>query len=183
MIFKNQLQSLAKLRQYKGGDLKDWMITEFRQNMLAIESAIKNLSIPPNYMRANFSPLTAVHGATTFFVFSNEPVSTNGNKSGSGGYICKKTAEHILRINLLNVIMTGSKTVSLEIYKNGRAFTSGVIMQTNSTSTFTVPFYWEFPVDLVADDVLTVGILNSGSNTSDVTIGYGLLEIKQTTQG
>lgn len=183
MILKNQLQRLAKLRQFKGGDLNEWMTTEFRQNMLAIESAIRNLSLPPNYLSCQLSPLTIAHGTTAFFTFPFYLRTTNNNKQGDGGYLAKQTGNYLVNMNLANVVINGAKDVDCYIYKNGELLIGSAILRTDSTNLFVVPFSWIIELELNPEDVLTFGVANLGADTADVTVGYGFLEVQQITQG
>lgn len=177
------LKRLAKLRQFRGGDAGEFLKTQHRQNMLALEAAIRELSQPSNQLTCQLSALTVPHGETAFFTFAYFVRSTNTNNIDSKTYLAKSNGNYLLEVNLSGVFIDGAKDVYFSLYKNGRELIPVPILLTDSTNNFTIPFSLILELELVGGDELTFGVSNAGSSTTDVTVQYGYLDIKQITQG
>jgi len=185
-MMKNKLARLAKLRQWGGKEAEELEVfvrDGFRQNMLAIESAIKSLSVPNNFLSCQLSSLNVVHPSTAFFTFAFYVRSTNNNNTTNSEYLCKENGNYRFMINLSKVYVDGAKNCLAVIYKNGKELTSTSILETDSVDQFYIPFTWINELQLKANDVIKFGVSNSGPSSTAVTVAYGYLEIKQLTQG
>lgn len=181
----SKILQLAKLRQYKGGDVVEFMQTQFRQNMVAIEQAFRLLASPPNFLSCQLSSLTVNNGQEEFFEFAYYVRTTNQNQTGKGGYLTKAKGNYLLTVNLTGCYVdgTGSRNAYFRLYKGGKELTAAPILLTNAAAVFNLSFTWIIELQLEAEDVLTFSVSNSGSIPGDVTVSYGYLKIEQLTQG
>lgn len=183
MINRQKLQRLAKLRQFKDGDLKEFMVTQFRQNMLAIESAIQALIQDPFYVRTQIDPLTVLNNTTGQITFLKSSLQSDFNGCIiDDSYLVKSSGFYEVWPNFETIFVNGVKDIDFQIWVNGAIRKETTVFFSSSTSQIYVPFSIKIPIELNTNDVLTFFIGNSsGSNSNDCTVAAGTLEIKQLT--
>jgi hypothetical protein len=113
-----------------------------------------------------------------FFTFAYYVRSTNNNNQGNA-YLCKQDGLYAINVNLADVTIDGAKDVDFRIYKGDKILIAPAILRTDSTNNYRVPFSYILELELKAGDLLTFGVFSTGASATDVTVGYGYLNIKQ----
>lgn len=183
MINRQLITRLAKLRQYKSGDIKEFMTTQFRQNMLAIESAIGALANDPFYVRTQLEAFSTAQNAVNDVVFLESGLRSDLNNCiQNNAYLCKSSGFYAVKFNITNVLCPGTNAVFVSVFVNDINTILLRVLENPSASNLTLPFSLEYQLELKTDDVLRFTANNSGSSATVSTSGVGTLEIRQLTK-
>lgn len=174
----SKLKSLAKLRQFsKGQDVGEYLSTEYRQNLLAIEQSINSMNNSTGiYM--TFGLTTVAPSTEKQIVFSSDfKIDTYGIES-SNVFTANQDQSFNLIFNFQNLSISGGQAVYLKVYVGTTAVKTFSLFSTSSTSSFVVPASIEFPISLQAGNKLYFAIsVSTGPNS--VTIDSGILKMSK----
>ncbi len=177
-----KLSRLAKLRQFDGKQtVEDFLKGEFRQNMLAIEDALK-FGFSREVFYAQINTLLVANGEFGNIGYIND-FKIDPTQLATGETLTfKEDGSYSFDVNLTSVFVNGQSFVSLEVYVNGISKRSFIIADHASVYSNTLCFATCFPMLISkGDKVILKFYKTSGVNVTDATMGYGLLRISKLT--
>lgn len=178
----SKLNRLAKLRQYqKGQDVETFMSGEFRQNMLAIEDALKIKSVLTEIVYAEILELSVPNNTASDISFDLASKIDSTNIVSAALVTIKDAGDYHFDLSFNNLVVNGSKVISLEIYIKSELQDPSFYLGYQTATTYMVHCpRVSFPMSLVAGDRVIFKIHNtSGSNSNATSIDSGLLRISK----
>ena len=171
------IKRLAKLKQFGGKkDLNEFMTGEFRQNMLAIEAAFKDVGDNLGLLVADVGSLSIANNVTSDLVLT--AVKDDQRLLQSNVYTADASGTFICSCNLFNLLSNGIKTILLNTYVNSSLTNIQILYETTATTITRLSPNVRFKLDLTEGDKVTFSISNASASNSNVcTIDGGLLNI------
>lgn len=161
----SNLKRLSKLREFKAGqDPAKYLSTEFRQNLLALESALKTDSDSQLYYTVN--TITIAVDAEELLTYSNTNRIDFSQVESDGILTMKSNAVYDVEFRFNQYTCVGAKSIDLKVYKGSELFETQVIIHTTQSDQFTASAFLGFPLEVSAGDKLSFKIHNYGTASS-----------------
>lgn len=182
MISKTTKARLAKLRQFKTGSVEEFSQTQFRQNMLAIESALRDLSTNKFYFRDTFPGLSIANNTSEAIEFEDSDLRSDVNSCliDRFTYQVKSPGFYAVKVNIPSFLGVDIGTSSFNIFVNDTLTKSAIIISKDQIGFFTLAFSIKIPIQLKVGDLVKFTISSAGASNSG-TSTQGMLEIEQIT--
>lgn len=177
----SNLTRLAKLRQFrKDQDVSEFLSTEFRQNMLAIEKAFSTTPLATDYLITYIYPLSIANNTYEELVYGNDFRLDPFNLISGNLISVQQEGSYIFDINLDSLFINGDKQISIQCFVNSVSTKTRYIgYQTALTVQIASPFV-SIPMSLKQNDKVIFKIYNySATNSNVATVGSGLLRMSK----